>query len=65
MSKNTNNHIISIYNSRKNLLDILEKRGFDVSSYNNFTINEIGIMLETNQLDIFLEKMKKQIKRYI
>tara|TARA_B100001741_G_C16497204_1_gene572747 strand:+ start:611 stop:1246 length:636 start_codon:yes stop_codon:yes gene_type:complete len=63
MSKNTNNHIISIYNSRKNLLDILEKRGFDVSSYNNFTINEIGIMLQTNQLDIFLEKNEKTNKK--
>ena len=42
---NTNSHIISIYNARRNLLDILEERGFDITPYNNFTINEIGIML--------------------
>ena len=41
---NTNSHIISIYNARKNLLEILEERGFDITQYSNFSINEIGIM---------------------
>tara|TARA_Y100000389_G_scaffold36918_1_gene31325 strand:+ start:102 stop:731 length:630 start_codon:yes stop_codon:yes gene_type:complete len=62
---NTNSHIISIYNARKNLLDILEERGFDITPYNNFTINEIGIMLETNQLDMLVEKSSTNNKIYV
>jgi hypothetical protein len=44
----TNNHIISIYKSRTNLLEILEERGFDITEYTNFTINEIGILTDSN-----------------
>ena len=62
---NTNSHIISIYKSRKNLLEILEGRGFDITPYNNFSINEINIMLETNQLDMFLENTTTQKKIYV
>lgn len=62
---NTNSHIISIYNARKNLLEILEERGFDVTPYSNFSINEIGIMLETNQLDMLLEKSSTKKKIYV
>ena len=62
---NTNSHIISIYKSRKNLLEILEERGFDVTPYNNFSINEINIMLETNQLDMLLENTTTQKKIYV
>lgn len=62
---NTNSHIISIYKARKNLLEILEERGFDITSYNNFTINEIGIMLECNQLDMLLEQTKTMKKIYV
>ena len=62
---NTNSHIISIYNARKNLLEILEEREFDITPYNNFTINEIGIMLETNQLDMLLEKNSTKKKIYV
>ena len=62
---NTNSHIISIYKARKNLLEILEERGFDTSSFNNFSINEIGIMLETDQLDMLLEKNTTKKKIYV
>jgi DNA-directed RNA polymerase subunit H len=62
---NTNSHIISIYNARKNLLEILEERGFDVTPYSNFSINEIGIMLETNQLDMLLENTSAKNKIYV
>tara|TARA_B110001450_G_scaffold256620_1_gene287788 strand:+ start:1068 stop:1697 length:630 start_codon:yes stop_codon:yes gene_type:complete len=59
----SNSHIISIYKSRKNILEILEERGFDITNYNNFSITEIGILLENNQLDMLLEStvMKKKI----
>lgn len=65
MSTNSNTHIISIYKARKNLLEILKHRGFDISPYDNFSINEIGIMLETNQLDMLLEKTSTQKKIYV
>tara|TARA_B100000902_G_scaffold158640_1_gene154628 strand:- start:8720 stop:9343 length:624 start_codon:yes stop_codon:yes gene_type:complete len=60
-----NSHIISIYNARKNLLDILEERNYDITNYNNFTINEIGIMTETNQLDMLLNEKTGKNKIYV
>ena len=65
---NSNSHIIQVYNSRKNLLEILETRGFNTSSYNNFSINEIGILTEQDQLDMLLEdsnNKKIYVKYYI
>lgn len=65
---NSNSHIIQVYNSRKNLLEILESRGFDISSYKNFSIAEIGILTEQDQLDMLLEdsnNKKIYVKYYI
>lgn len=65
---NNNSHIISILNSRKNLLDILEERSFNVTNYKNDGINEIGILLEQDQLDMLCENdsnKKIYIKYYI
>ena len=56
----SNSHIVQIYNSRKNLLEILETRGFDISQYNNFGISEIGILSENDQLDMLFENNKKK-----
>tara|TARA_Y100000992_G_C21242101_1_gene481271 strand:- start:769 stop:1389 length:621 start_codon:yes stop_codon:yes gene_type:complete len=58
---NNNSHIISILNSRKNLLDILETRNYDVNSYKNDGINEIGILAEQDQLDMFCESNSNKI----
>ena len=64
---NNNSHIISILNSRKNLLDILEKRNYNVNNYKNDGINEIGILLEQDQLDMLCENFSNKIyiKYYI
>jgi DNA-directed RNA polymerase subunit H (RpoH/RPB5) len=66
---NSNSFIISIYNSRKIVLEILQERGFNITKYSNFGITEIGILLETNQLDMLLEndntKKKIYVKYYI
>lgn len=48
--------ISRIYNSRKVLLEQLETRGFDVSNFNNFSINDIHTMKEASDLDIYLNK---------
>ena len=50
------NHIQSIYNSRKNLLEHMKYQDFNVDDYNNFSINEIYIMFQNKQLDMLLER---------
>ena len=64
---NNNSHIISILNSRKNLLSILEKRSYNVNNYKNDGINEVGILLEQDQLDMLCENSSNKIyiKYYI
>lgn len=62
---NSNSFIISIYNSRKNLLEILEERGFNIENYSNFSITEIGILTENNQLDMLLENDNTKKKIYV
>ena len=62
---NSNSFIISIYNSRKNLLEILSDRGFNVEKYSEFGITEIGILIENNQLDMLLENEAIKKKIYV
>ena len=62
---NSNSFIISIYNSRKILLEILQERGFNITKYSNFGITEIGILLEHNQLDMLLENDNTKKKIYV
>lgn len=54
--KNFSATTAKVYKSRKNLLNILKKRGFNTHDYSNFSMNEIQIMYNKNQLDILLEK---------
>jgi DNA-directed RNA polymerase I, II, and III subunit RPABC1 len=61
----SNSTIISIYNSRKNLLEILEERGFSVANYSNFSITDVGILTENNQLDMLLENTTTNKKIYV
>jgi len=61
----SNSTIISIYNSRKNLLEILEERGFSITNYSNFSITDIGILTENNQLDMLLENATTNKKIYV
>ena len=64
---NSNRNIIEIYNSRNNILEILKERGFNIENYQKFSINEISILLETDQLDMLLENNIKKVyvKYYI
>lgn len=50
-----------IYKSRKYILEILDSRGFDVSDYDNFTLEEVHTMIQNQQLD-FIVKMKDGLK---
>ena len=57
--KATNSQTISkLFSSRKIILDLAKKRGYDVEDYENFTINEIQILKENKQLDMLLEKVE-------
>lgn len=48
--------VTNVYKSRKYLLEQLKERGFDVSNYDNFSINEVHIMFSKDQLDMLFEK---------
>jgi DNA-directed RNA polymerase subunit H len=61
----TNNRILSIYNSRKNILEILESQGYDTSGYAEFSSNEIDAMYSNSQLDMLISKPSDEKKVYI
>jgi DNA-directed RNA polymerase subunit H (RpoH/RPB5) len=48
------NRILSIYNSRNTILELLTYRGYDTSEYTGFSINEIDAMFSNSQLDMLL-----------
>jgi len=48
--------ITQVYYARNNLLAILEESGYDISEYNNYGIQQVNAMMETNQLDLLLSK---------
>jgi len=48
--------ITSIYKSRQILLELLEKQGYNVNDYANFSINEVNNMSTNKQLDMLIEK---------
>ena len=48
--------ISQIYQSRKNVLELMERQGYDVTGYANFSVSEINAMKQNNQLDMLLEQ---------
>lgn len=68
MTTTSNSAIISIFNSRKYLLEILKTRGFDTSNYDSINISEVGILSEENQLDMMVKNetnKKIYVKYYV
>lgn len=59
-----NSSINQIYKSRKNILEILNDKGYEVDEHIDFSVNEIDAMLNNNQLDMLL-KTKDNKKVYI
>ena len=56
MVTQTSSTIVSnVFTSRNILLTQLNNRGFDVSNYINFSVNEINLMLQNKQCDILVE----------
>ena len=54
-SQNSNVLISNIFNSRNTILELMEKQGYNINDYANFSINEVNSMKQNNQLDMLLE----------
>lgn len=51
----SNNRVLQIYNARKTILELLHNNGnYNIDDYKGFSINEIDVMLNSNQLDMLL-----------
>jgi DNA-directed RNA polymerase subunit H (RpoH/RPB5) len=61
----TSNRILSIYKSRKTILDQLNNQDYSVNEYNEFSINEIDAMLSNEQLDMLITHDTNNKKVYI
>jgi len=62
MSNQNSSILIShIYNSRKIILELMYKQGYNVNEYANFSINEVNSMKVNNQLDMLLETSDEKI----
>jgi len=63
------NKILQLYNSRKNILEMLEAYcDYDIKEYEGFSINEVDSMHGTSQLDMLISKKDKDVdivKTYI
>lgn len=55
VNTNTSVLISQIYQSRKIILELMNKQGFDTTGYSNFSISEVNAMKLNNQLDMLLE----------
>jgi len=54
-SQNANILISHIFNSRKIILELMGKQGYNIGDYANFSVNEVNSMKQNNQLDMLLE----------
>lgn len=61
----SNNKILRIYKSRHTILELLYMQDFDVSEYNEFSINEIDSMYKNNQLDMLVKNKNSDKKTYV
>lgn len=54
-----------LYNSRKTLLEQLKNQDYDISPYQNFSINEVNIMIQNKQQDMLLKNKMTGNKAYV
>jgi len=54
-NQNSSVLISHIFTSRKVVIELMEKQGYNVNDYANFSINEVNSMKQNNQLDMLLE----------
>jgi DNA-directed RNA polymerase subunit H len=57
--------IYHISKARQNVLELMNKNGYDTTEYDNFTKSEVNAMNSYNQLDMLLTKEADNTKIYI
>ena len=57
-------HIIQIFKSRQNILELLEEQGYNVDEYKGSSINEVNSMYQEKQMDMLVSKSSGK-KTYI
>ena len=57
--------ISEVYKARKNILKHIERQGYNISAYNDFSINEVNVMYQNDQLDMLLEKKDTDTERVV
>lgn len=65
MSYNTNSRILSLYKSRKTIVELLEYSGFNMEEHTGFSINEVDVMFKNNQLDMLIIHPVTSKKTYV
>jgi len=58
---NSSNLISSVYKSRKVVLELMKKQGYNTEEYSNFSVNEVNAMFQNKQLDMLLEQEKENV----
>jgi len=61
----TSNRILSIYKSRKTITELLAHQDYNVTEYEDFSINEIDAMFTNSQLDMLMTNNKNGTKVYV
>lgn len=61
----SSNKILSIYNSRNTLMEILHDMDYNTDDYSEFSINEVDAMYKNTQLDMLLTHKQNNRKIYI
>lgn len=56
---NSSSLISSVYTSRKILLELMAKQGYNTEEYDNFSVYEVNTKFQNKQLDMLLEKKKE------
>jgi len=59
-TQNSSSIISSLYKSRKTVLQLMNKQGYNTEDYENFSINDVNSMFQNKQLDMLLEKKEKE-----
>jgi len=60
-SQNSSVLISHIYNSRKIVLELMQKQGYNINDYSNFSASEVNSMKMNNQLDMLLETSDESV----
>ena len=58
-------HIVQIFKSRANMLDILKSQGYDVDDYEGSSIHEVHSMFQAKQMDMLVSEKGGPKKAYI